>query len=122
MSARTETLSDTGQAKRDILLKVDEIGWLSVNIIGSHANVEVKEKIEKPELEDNPSPCNIKASADGVITKITAGEGMSQVKKGSGVAKGDLLISGVSTHSAKHRALCPRQRRGIGGCYFRKMN
>ena len=87
---------DTGQARRDILLEVDEIGWLSVNITGSHAKVEVKEKTQKPPLEDNPSPCNIKAAKDGVITKITAGEGMAQVQKGSGVAKGDLLISGVN--------------------------
>ena len=86
---------DTGQAKRDILLKVDKIGWLSVNILGSHINVEVKEKIEKPEIE-NTSPCNLKASADGVITKITAGEGIARVKIGSGVAKGDLLVSGVN--------------------------
>ena len=86
---------DTGQAKRDILLKVEKIGWLSVNIVGSHINVEIKEKIEKPELE-NSSPCNLKASADGVITKVTAGEGIAQVKIGSGVAKGDLLVSGVN--------------------------
>ena len=77
------------------MLKVDKIGWLSVNILGSHINVEVKEKIEKPEIE-NTSPCNLKASADGVITKITAGEGIAQVKIGSGVAKGDLLVSGVN--------------------------
>lgn len=89
---------DTGQAKRDILLKVDKIGWLSVNIVGSHVNVEIKEIIEKPELE-NTSPCNLKASADGVITKVTAGEGIAQVKVGSGVAKGDLLISGVNLTS-----------------------
>lgn len=86
---------DTGQAKRDILLKVDKIGWLSVNIVGSHINVGIKEKIEKPELE-NTAPCNLKATADGVITKVTAGEGIAQVKVGSGVAKGDLLVSGVN--------------------------
>lgn len=89
---------DTGQAKRDILLKVDKIGWLSVNIVGSHINVEIKEKIEKPELE-NTAPCNLKANADGVITKVTAGEGIAQVKVGSGVAKGDLLVSGVNLTS-----------------------
>ena len=86
---------DTSQARRDILLKVDEIGWLSVNICGCHADVEVKEKIKKPELEEDSTPCNLKAKTDGVITKVTAARGMSQVKTGSGVKQGDLLISGV---------------------------
>ncbi len=87
---------DTGQAKRDILLKTEEIGWVSVNLHGSRATVEVREKVKKPELEEKDTPCNIKASADGVITKITAKNGEAQVKVGSGVAKGDLLVSGVS--------------------------
>lgn len=87
---------DTSQARRDILLKVDEIGWMSVNICGCNADVEVKEKTKKPELEDDTSPCNLKAKCDGVITKVTAAQGMSQVKTGSGVKQGDLLISGVS--------------------------
>lgn len=87
--------ADTGQARRDILLKVDEIGWLSVNIVGCHATVEVREKTEKPPL-DNSMPCNLKANADGVITKIIADEGIAQVKTGSGAAKGDLLVSGVT--------------------------
>lgn len=87
---------DALQAKRDILLQVDEIGWLSVNIIGSHADVEVKEKTQKPEVDESAVPCNIKASKDGVITKITAAQGVTEVKVGSGVAKGELLISGVN--------------------------
>ena len=86
---------DAGQVKRDILLKVEDISWLSVNIVGCHANVEIKEKTHKPE-NDGDTPCNLKAKEDGVITKITVGEGVTEVKKGSGVAKGDLLVSGVS--------------------------
>ena len=89
--------ADARQAKRDVLLKVDELGWMSVNIIGSHAEIEVREKARKPELEDNLNPCNIMAAADGVITKIFIGNGVSNVKEGSGVAKGDLLVSGLGT-------------------------
>ncbi len=86
---------DTAQARRDLLLQVDELSWLSVNIVGCHATVEIKEKTAKPEL-DSRTPCNLKASSDGVITKVTVGEGVTQVKTGSGVAKGDLLVSGVA--------------------------
>lgn len=87
--------ADTDQAKRDILLQEDELSWLSVNIVGSCANIALKEKSQKPAVEKNASPCNLKACADGVITDMLVGDGVTEVKKGSGVRKGDLLVSGV---------------------------
>ena len=39
--------ADARQAKRDVLLKVDELGWMSVNIIGSHAEIEVRESRQR---------------------------------------------------------------------------
>lgn len=87
--------ADTDQAKRDILLQEDELSWLSVNIVGACANVAIKEKSQKPSVEKNTSPCNLKARADGVITDMLIGDGVTAVKKGSGVRKGDLLVSGV---------------------------
>ena len=41
-------------------------------------------------------PCNIVASADGVITKLKVREGFAAVKEGSGVAKGELIVSGFN--------------------------
>lgn len=87
---------DVGKAERSILLEVDELTWMSINLLGSHASVEVKEKTQKPELFPSDMPCNIKARCDGVITKINAAHGMAEVKVGSGVAQGDLLVSGIS--------------------------
>ena len=100
---------DTDKVKRDILLEVEELSWLSVNIYGCHADVEFKEKTKKPELDETDSPCNLKAAQDGVITGITAGEGKPQVKVGSGVAKGDLLVSGV-TLTKDNKIRCVRAR------------
>lgn len=100
---------DTAQARRDILLQVEELSWLSVNIVGSHVYVEVKEKTPKPELEPNAQPCNLKATADGVITDMLIGNGITQVKTGSGVRKGDLLVSGVQlTNQNKVRYICAK--------------
>ena len=87
---------DTAQVRRDMLLKVEELSWLSVNIVGCHADVEVKEKIKKPAIDETAAPCNIKARADGVITSVMAAEGVARVMVGSGVRQGDLLISGVT--------------------------
>ncbi len=100
---------DTDKVKRDLLLEVEELSWLSVNICGCHADVEFKEKTKKPELDETDSPCNLKATKDGVITGITAGEGKPQVKVGSGVAKGDLLVSGV-TFTSDNKVRCVRAR------------
>lgn len=86
---------DVKRIKRDILLEIDEIGWLSVNITGSSVSVEVREKVQKPEINKIETPCNIKARCDGVITEINAKSGETLVQKGSGVASGDLLVSGA---------------------------
>ena len=100
---------DTAQAQRHILLQVEELSWLSVNIVGSHVRVEVKEKVPKPGLEPNARPCNLKAAADGVITDMQIGDGITQVKTGSGVRKGDLLVSGVQlTAQNKVRYICAK--------------
>lgn len=87
---------NTRQTYREVLLQMDEISWLSVNITGCHADVEIREKTGKPDIDEKSTPCNLKAKADGVVTRVTAGEGIPQVKTGSGVAKGDLLVSGMN--------------------------
>lgn len=86
---------DVQKIERDTMLEIDEIGWMSVNITGNIASIEIKEKAQKPKIDSNTTPCNVKAKCDGVITDIKAKKGNVQVKKGSGVAKGDLLISGI---------------------------
>lgn len=86
---------DAKKIKRDALLEVDEVGWMSVNITGSLVSVEVKEKAQKPEINQFVAPCNVKAKCDGVITDINAKNGETVVKKGSGVTEGDLLVSGT---------------------------
>ncbi|MDD6988464.1 sporulation protein YqfD [Ruminococcus sp.] len=86
---------DVQKIERDTMLEIDEIGWMSVNITGNIASIEIKEKAQKPKLDSSATPSNIKAKCDGVITNIKAKKGEVQVKKGSGVAKGDLLVSGI---------------------------
>ena len=86
---------DVEKIEREILLEVEEIGWMSINITGNVVSVEIMEKAEKPELRESTTPCNIKARCDGVITKVSARKGTTEVLKGSGVVKGDLLVSGI---------------------------
>ena len=80
-------------SKQELLLSLDSLAWASVNIEGCRATVNVTETKEK--AEDNSVPSNLKATADGIITKIDVTSGNCVVKAGDTVAKGELLVSGV---------------------------
>ena len=86
---------DVEPIERHILRDLDGITWVSVNIMGCTADVEVRQKAQKPEIQ-SMEPCNIVACADGVITKLKVREGFAAVKEGSGVAKGELIVSGFN--------------------------
>ena len=80
-------------AKQELLLDLNSLAWASVNIEGCRVTVNVTEVKEKG--EDNSVPTNLKAAADGIITKIDVTSGNCVVKAGDTVAKGQLLVSGV---------------------------
>ena len=93
---------DADEVKRTLQISNKKIGWMSVNITGNIVSVEIKENVEKPQLDTNENPCNLKARCDGVITKINVRSGVTNVMVGSGVTKGDLLVSGISeSHSER---------------------
>ncbi len=78
---------------QELLLKVDNLAWGSLNIEGCRLTVNVTEVRQKP--EDNTVITNLKASADGVITHIDVTSGNCLVKVGDVVKEGDLLVSGI---------------------------
>jgi sporulation protein YqfD len=93
-----------GALKKDItaetveqktMLKLPDIGWMSVNMRGCIADVSVEEKDESPKIIDKSMPCNIKASASGQVISTQVGAGTLLVKKGDAVVKGQLLVSSV---------------------------
>lgn len=86
---------DLHKIERQILLQYDKIGWMSINLIGTHAEIEVKEKAVVPENEYSADYCNIKASKDGIILSTGIRRGTAEVLVGSAVSKGQLLVSGM---------------------------
>ena len=77
-----------------IRLKRQDISWMSVDMKGTNVIVTVVEAEEKPKIIDKDEHCNIVANQRGIITKITADTGTTQVKVGDIVEKGDILIGG----------------------------
>ena len=86
---------DLPNIERKIMQNIEDIGWMSINMIGTKAEIEIKEKDKKPEVEDRQIPCNIKASADGVVVEMNTKRGEAIVSAGSAVKEGQLLVSGV---------------------------
>ena len=78
-----------------MLLRIKELSWLTVNVTGTRATVEVRERVPAPEILDQKTPCNIVARKSGVIEKINVLEGAGQVSAGDTVNAGDLIASGI---------------------------
>lgn len=84
---------DYTDLKNACLERLDSIGYLTVNVNGTRATVEISPKKEKPSLRF--APCNIVAAADGVVRSVRVYNGVSVVRKGDLVRKGQLLAGGV---------------------------
>lgn len=85
---------DVGNAENSIMLENEDIAWISVNISGNVASVEVRETEKKQGLTGNQY-ANLVARCDGEIELAEVFDGNSLVKIGDVVKKGDILVSGV---------------------------
>ena len=91
---------DYDELHNKVLLNSKNLSWISVNIVGNVATVEVKEKINHSEQKE-PLYTNIVAKSDGYIESIVVIDGKKTVKKGDVVKEGDILISGIINSQAE---------------------
>jgi similar to stage IV sporulation protein len=87
---------DMNQVKNQLLTALPELGFLTINTQGGVATVLVRERAEKPVIQDSAAPANIVARKSGLITEVITTGGTAQVKAGDIVTEGQLLISGVT--------------------------
>ena len=87
---------DIISVEQNTLLELPSLSWLAVSLKGSKAYVEVSDLTPPPEIIPLSAPCNIVASDAGTVLRISAFHGMATVSAGDSVAKGDLLVSGVT--------------------------
>lgn len=86
---------DAEDLRNHVLLEIPELSWITVNVSGCRAYVQVRERTPKPELADKRTPCNVVARRAGLILKVQALDGQAMVLPGTTVEEGQLLISGV---------------------------
>ncbi len=89
--------------KRKMKLSDERISWISINIFGTNAVVELSPKISADNDQNNDDKkvtvSNLKSTADGTITKINVHNGTAMVEIGDGVRKGQLLVSGIMEYN-----------------------
>lgn len=83
------------RVKNRLLDALPELSWVGVNTSGTVATITVQERQRSPE-QIQRSPGNIVASADGIVTGVTATAGTPLVQPGDGVQAGQTLISGYT--------------------------
>ena len=83
-------------AEQNALIALPELSWLAVNLRGSRASVEVRERTSSPETVALSAPCNVVAARGGTIKRVSAFKGDAVVSEGDSVAAGDLLVSGLT--------------------------
>lgn len=82
--------------------EISELSWISVEKVGSRIYVKAAEEPIREKEPDYLTPCNIISDVDGQIVSahIKRGKFMSEV--GSGIHKGQLLVSGVVEDNGGH--------------------
>ena len=83
------------EVRSDILMKLPDIAWLSVNVHNSCVEVVIHERIAKPDIVNEAEYTDVKAAKSGYITKLSVLEGKALVSIGDTVSRGDTLISGT---------------------------
>ena len=78
----------------EIRLERSDIAWVGIDIEGTNLIVKIVETNAKPEIVNEEDYCNVVATKDAQIVKISAQNGIPLVKEESVVTKGDILIAG----------------------------
>lgn len=78
----------------EIRLERSDIAWIGIDIEGTNLIVKIVETNAKPEIVNEEDYCNVVATKDAQIVKISAQNGIPLVKEESVVTKGDILIAG----------------------------
>ena len=87
---------NTDFIEQKVMINNDDIAWISINISGTVASVEIREVIDTEVKEEDLKPANLVSKFDAQIVAIQIYSGFNAVKVGDFVRAGDLLASGIS--------------------------
>ena len=93
--------ANTDRIENKIMIDSEKISWMSINIIGTVAEVQIREHKEPQKSNVAKKPSNMIATSSGIIEEVRIWRGNAVVKAGDYVKKGDLLISGLYDSTQK---------------------
>jgi len=94
IGSRINTLT-MDAVENEFVLRSDSVSWISVNMKGTTARVEVRELLVGDGEVHGAICANIIAGEPGEIVYVEVSEGQKVVTAGKSVKEGELLISGV---------------------------
>ena len=77
------------------LIECKKLSWITINIQGTYANIQIREAGKRPNEILGAKPSNLVATRDGQIDRLELFSGNAMVRHGDVVKKGDILVSGV---------------------------
>lgn len=86
---------DMTHCERAVRAVIPDIAWCGIRHTGNHIFVQVTEITPNTPMRNERTPCNIVAAVDAKITDVRVYSGHLQRLIGDGVAKGDMIVSGV---------------------------
>ena len=86
---------NTDRIENEFLLDSETVSWISVNLIGTVAEVQIREYQGETDKEASTKPANLVASKSGIIQEVRVYNGNVVVVSGQHVDQGDLLVSGL---------------------------
>lgn len=86
---------DIRKLQNRVLISSDRFAWISINLFGTTAQVEVVEFAERQVPRREIAPANLVAAADGQIIRLELRAGWPSVAVGDVVRAGELLVSGL---------------------------
>lgn len=81
--------------RNDMILRLPQLRWLTVNVRGSCAEVIVREKDPLPDITPDDTPVSIYASATGVILHMTSMPARHVSRPVRRSSRGTWLVSGA---------------------------
>ncbi|HWP51447.1 MAG TPA: sporulation protein YqfD [Clostridia bacterium] len=87
---------DARTLEQQLRLNDGRIAWIAINIVGSTAQIELRERDIPPDpIDPDGRVGNVVAACDGQIRYMEVYEGKLVVKIGDTVSAGDIIVSGI---------------------------
>ncbi len=87
--------ADAERVRSGMLLRCEELAWMTLNVRGSRATVLVLEREEKPEIYDERAAADLVAARSGVVRDFSVRNGRTLIARGELVTEGCTLVSGT---------------------------